>query len=86
MIRRIAVAAALALGVTAAGVGAGQATAAQPLVGPECRPDVVSSVLDSLARNGVPVIPGQQIQYLQVSQAPSGQFFLELCVVTVPAD
>lgn len=52
-------------------------------VGPECRPGVVSSVLAALARNGVPLAPGKQFQYLQVTQGPDG-YFVEPCVVTVP--
>jgi hypothetical protein len=62
------------------------ATAATPapLIGPECRPSVVSAVLAALARNGTPVVPGQQVQYLQLTQTPDGAYRLELCVVTVP--
>jgi len=60
------------------------AAADQAMVGPECRPSVVAAVLAALAHNGTPVIPGQQVQYLQVSQRADGTYYVEPCVVTVP--
>lgn len=53
-------------------------------IGPECRPGVVLSVLEALARNGTPVVPGQKVQYVQVTQGSDGIYRLELCTVTIP--
>jgi hypothetical protein len=82
MIRRIALAAALAIGTVVAGIGAGSASAAP--TGPECREAVSRAVIAALAANRVPTTPGQVIQYLQVT-VTSGTYILEPCVVTIPA-
>lgn len=55
-----------------------------PPIGPECRPNIVNSVLASLVQNGVPLTPGQKIQYLQITQGQDGVYRPELCTVTVP--
>jgi hypothetical protein len=54
-------------------------------IGPECRPSVTSGVIAALAGTGVPLPAGRKIQYLQISQRADGVYFLEPCVVTIPA-
>lgn len=83
MIRRIAIAAAFAIGVTAAGVGAGSASAQGP-VGPECRAEISRAVLASLNTHHIPTMPGQVVQYVQLLIV-NGQLIRENCVVIVPA-
>lgn len=84
MIRRIAIAAALAAGIIAVGVGTGTASAAPGPVGPQCREAVQRAVIASLDANRVPTTPGQVIQYLQVTVI-NGVYTLQPCVVTIPA-
>lgn len=84
MIRRITIVAMIVAGVIAAGINT-NSTPARAAIGPECRPDVTGNVLSALARNGVSVLPGQEVQYLQVTRKSDGTYFLEPCIVTVPA-
>ena len=89
-LRRIATTAAVstALLLASAGVAFAAPVAstqqAPAPIGPECRPNIVTSVLAALAQNGTPIAPGQKIQYLQVSQRADGSYFPELCTVTAP--
>lgn len=86
MLRKIVVTALAAVALTVPFAGSAVAAPTVPApTGPECRPDVVTSVLVPLARNGTPVIPGQKIQYLQVMRRTDGSYVLELCTVTIPS-
>lgn len=78
MFRRVAAVLAVALGAAVAGLGAGQASAAGPLIGPECAENVRAAVLAAVEGR---TSPGQVIQYLQITA--DGQ--LQLCTVTVPS-
>jgi hypothetical protein len=81
---------ALALAVPLAGLATAAPVPPTPApvqapVGPECRPSVTSGVLAALAATGTPLPTGRKIQYLQVSQRTDGVYFLEPCVIIIPA-